>query len=81
MASLFEALGSRVLESSSLLQELSRVYGEDIFSRPEFADFKNRLRGRLTDMIRSSALESNWELTDTALEVGYIFPCFLPDRG
>lgn len=80
MANLFEALGSRVLESSSLLQELSRVYGDDIFSRPEFADFKTRLRGRLTDMIRSTALESNWELTDTALEVGYIFPCFLPDR-
>lgn len=80
IASLFEALDTRVLESSSLLQELSRVYGPDIFSRPEFADFKNRLRNRLTEMIRTSAVESEWELTDTALEIAYIFPCFLPER-
>ncbi|EGT54943.1 hypothetical protein CAEBREN_28749 [Caenorhabditis brenneri] len=71
----------RVTEVSKLLPKSSVVFtAKTFFSRPEFADFKNRLRGRLTDMIRSSALESNWELTDTALEVGYIFPCFLPDR-
>ena len=81
VATLFEALDVRVLESSSLLQELSRVYGPDIFSRPEFSNFKNRLRARLTDMIRTSALESEWEQTDTALEIAYIFPCFLPENG
>ncbi|KAF1766673.1 hypothetical protein GCK72_006631 [Caenorhabditis remanei] len=80
VATLFEALDVRVLESSSLLQELSRVYGPDIFSRTEFSNFKNRLRARLTDMIRTSALESEWEQTDTALEIAYIFPCFLPEN-
>ncbi|CAP37820.2 Protein CBG20880 [Caenorhabditis briggsae] len=79
IATLFESLGARVLESSLLLRELSRVYGPDIFSRPELSEFKNRLRARLTDMIRTSALESEWEQTDTALEIAYIFPCFLPE--
>lgn len=79
IAMLFDALGARVLESSTLLRELSRVYGPDIFSRPELSEFKTRLRARLTDMIRTSALESEWEQTDTALEIAYIFPCFLPE--
>ncbi|ULU07642.1 hypothetical protein L3Y34_018977 [Caenorhabditis briggsae] len=64
IATLFESLGARVLESSLLLQ---------------LSEFKNRLRARLTDMIRTSALESEWEQTDTALEIAYIFPCFLPE--
>ncbi|CAH04748.1 Non-specific serine/threonine protein kinase [Caenorhabditis elegans] len=80
MAQLFESLGGRVLESRSLLQELFRIYGPDVFEFPEFSDFKNRLRTLLTNMIRTSMLESAWEQTDTALEIAYIFPCFLPEN-
>lgn len=78
IVSLFEAIGSRVLESSSLFEELCSVYGPNIFNQSEFTEFKTRLRGRLTDMIRNSTVESEWEVTDTALEIAYIFPCFLP---
>lgn len=80
IASLFEHLDVRVLESSSLLEQLSKTYNPRIFDAPEFASFRNKLKSHLTTLIRQ-AVDSQWEQTDTALEVANIFPCFLPSMG
>ncbi|VDO98871.1 unnamed protein product [Heligmosomoides polygyrus] len=77
LATVLDSLFPRLLESPCLLEAICKARGPDFLNDPSMANIRDRLAVEITKAIS----HSDWEVRDTALEIGAAVPCFRPMLG
>uniref|UniRef100_A0A1I7XDA4 Glutathione peroxidase n=1 Tax=Heterorhabditis bacteriophora TaxID=37862 RepID=A0A1I7XDA4_HETBA len=72
MANVIDSCYDRLLESSSILEELYSGYPENCFDSPSMLTIKSKLEETLAKAIT----DSDWGLRDTAIEIASLIPSF-----